>query len=163
MPLSPANAWKQPVVNLIIMHCEYQHTLVITITVHQFTIHANAMVGEFHFMMQMQPINTGILLDQRLFFLFSEGKNPYFACPAPQLEQIRLTPPVQVSSCAFTLGESLAKIKRRDINSLCSQSRTLCTSRMVKGELSIKPTGRQQRIWGLCMYMLRNQKEKSIH
>lgn len=28
------------------------------------------MVGEFHFMMQIQPINTGILFDQRLFFLF---------------------------------------------------------------------------------------------
>lgn len=65
--------------------------------------------------------------------------------------------------CSFTLGERLAKIKKGDINSRCSQSRTLCPSQVAKGELGINPTGRQQRIWGLCMYTVRNETEKSIH
>lgn len=40
------------------------------------------------------------------------------------------------------LGESLAKIKRGERNSLCSQSRTHFMSRAVRGELSIKPKGK---------------------
>lgn len=129
------------------MHCGYQRTLVITITVHQFTIHANIMVGEFHFMMQIQSLKTGILFDQRLFLPFSEGK-PLFCPFSPSAgtdphNSARAREFLLIyTRCSFTL----TKIKRGDINSQCSQSRTLFTSRMAKGVLGIKPMGRQQGI-----------------
>lgn len=154
IPLNPASDWKLPHVNLIIMHYEWQHTLVITITVHQSMIHPNSRVGGVHSMTQMQPINTGIWFDQRLLLLFylfiylfisqrkEEKKTQQnLHCTSSSSAGMDLHNSTQAGEVLLIYTGHVQLTERRgDTNSPCCQSRKLLTSRMVKGELGIKPT-----------------------